>query len=615
MMQKTISFTLAALLTVGCTGQLLDRDDRGDGDGGTEFPGSWGLSVDTSASDTYLPMDTATATIRGHVTASEGVERVEVGPETSPSRVPVDSGGAFTVPMSVDPGYSLVEVRAYDRNGNMVRGNHSVLRSTYTPEWERLGDSAVIAADDALLSGLAAGASGVLGMLDLSAFIMPGAPLMESSTCHLYVDNVSHSPPTLGLSTTEDGHLRATARVSDITVGFSGNCNALGQSIQVRPGSEADETTVEISMTLQANETLPGECVHGFTSADVNLSITSFDLDLRLAGCGLLCLFGEVIGEIAEGAVRGMIEDRFRGMVGGLIDPLLADLTVLDETRTIDFLMTPVDVNLCLTGLDTVDGQLLASLGTRVRGPGGLGLEAPGAAILPTTLPTTAAPGTLLIDPGLVSQILFSVWNGGAFAIPDVSALSGGAEGLGFTIDTLSGVVPQLRALISDGTIMRGAPLVIGVDAQMAPLVRAANAEEAAAGVDMFIELGDLRLSLGTASMTLFEIGTHVSLALTLEPTAEGALAPVLVASESRSTTWLIDTAVAELPARNADSLTDLVNGLVLTSLAPLLSGAAIELPDLGVPLEVGDVSPTDGGYLAITLGAGGGLVVAPIAP
>ena len=89
----------------------------------------------------------------------------------------------------------------------------------------------------------------------------------------------------------------------------------------------------------------------------------------------------------------------------------------------------------------------------------------------------------------------------------------------------------------------------------------------------------------------------------------------MLVPSESSSTTWLIDTAVAELPARNADSLTDLVNGLVLTSLAPLLAGAAIELPDLGVPLEVGDVSPTDGGYLAIARGAGGGLVVAPIAP
>ncbi|MCB9594750.1 MAG: hypothetical protein H6719_18665 [Sandaracinaceae bacterium] len=608
---RTTLALVASLTLSGCLGMLSGTDEMPvDGDPTMTPPpeGSWDLSIDTSASDIYLEPATTTSTIRGHITASEGVQRAELGPAGTPSAAPVDTAGSFSAPMTVGPGYSLVEVRGYDQAGHMANGHRSVLRADYAPEWELLGDTAVIAADAAMLDALGSSAGALLGGIDLASFVTVGSPLMENSTCHLYVDSVTAGTPTLSLSPTEDGRLRATARVPDIAVGFSGNCNALGTAITVREGSEADETTVELSMILEPIPPPPGECVSGFTATDVNLQITSFDLDLRLAGCGLLCLAGELIGEIAEGAVKGMIEDRFMGQVGPLVDPLLRDLRVLDETTTMDFLETPVEVGLCLTGLSpSPEGQLMASIGTRVRGPGGVGLAAPGAPYLAATPPPGRA-GTMQLDPALVSQILFSVWNGGAFALPDVSALGGddgGGDGLGFTIDTLTGLVPQLRPMIQDGRIMRGAPLVIGVDAQMAPLVRAANPEEAAAGVDMFIELGDLRLSLGTAGGTLFEIGTHVVLALSLEPTADGALAPVLVESASSSTTWIVDSAIRGLPSRSADSLTDLVNGLIVSQLSPLLSGAAITLPDLGVPLAVGDVSPDPGGYLVVELSVG----------
>lgn len=598
---------LLALPLGGCLGLLSNTGEAPvDGDPPPPIEGEWDLSIDTSASDVFLDSATETSTIRGHITATEGVQRAELGPAASPSRVPVDATGSFGAPMSVGPGYTLVEVRGYDQADHSVNGHRSVLRAEYTPEWQLLGDTAVIAADASMLNALGASAAGLLGGLDLGAFVTPGTPLMEDGTCRLYVDRVSHGAPTLALAPTPDGRLRATARVPDIAVGFSGNCNALGTAIEVREGSEADETTVELSMILSPIPPAPGECVGGFTSTDVSLQITSFDLDLRLGGCGLLCLAGELVGEIAEGVVRGMIEDRFMGMVGGLIDPLLADLTVLDETTTMDFLETPVEVGLCLTGLSpSPEGQLMASIGTRARGPGGVGIAAPGAPHLASTPPPSRA-GTMLLDPALVSQILFSVWNGGAFALPDVSALGeGGGDGLGFTIDTLSGLVPQLRDLIQDGTVMRGAPLVIGVDAQMPPLVRGATAAEAAAGVDMFIELGDLRLTIGTAAGALFEIATHVRLALSLEATPEGALAPVLVEAESSAVAWVVDSAIRGLPSRSADALTDLVSGLVVSQLSPLLAGAAIELPDLGVPLTVGDVAADPGGYLVVELAVG----------
>ncbi|MBX3274025.1 MAG: hypothetical protein KF729_27415 [Sandaracinaceae bacterium] len=597
---------LPSLCLCGCLGMLT-------GTGGAPAPGdpgapdpeaAWSLSIDTSRSDTYLPVGATTATIRGHVVASAGVDRAEIGPGAAPTRVPVDSGGSFTAPATVAPGYSLVEARAYDRQGRVVNGHRSVLSAAYTPEWQLLGETAVLAADEAMLAALGESAGALLGGLDLGSFITPGTALMNNSTCQLFVNRASTGRPSLRLAPTADGRLLAVVRVPDITVGFGGRCNALGTEITVRDSSEADETTVELSMILEPIEPAPGQCIQGFTASDVNLRITSFDLDLRLSGSLLLSLAGEVVGEIIEGPVKSMIQRQLMEQVGPLVGPMLAELRVLDETTTLDFLGTSVELGLCLTGLGpSPEGQLLARLGTRARGPGGLGIEAPGAPHLPTTPPATG--GGLLLDPALVSQILFSVWNGGAFAIPDVSALGGGGEGLGFTIDTLSGIVPPLRQMLADGRIPRGAPLVVGVDAQMAPLVRAATPEESATGADVFIELGDLRLSLGTSAGTLFELASHVRLGLSLEATPEGALAPVLVAAASSSRTWIVDTAVTGLAPRNADTLAELVDGLIVSQLSPLLSGVAIALPDLGVPLHVGDVAADPGGYLVIDLTVG----------
>lgn len=620
-MRTNITTLLCSLaLCTGCMGVL---SETGEGvapdpttDPTTTPEGEWALSIDTSPSDSYIDSTVDTATIRGVVTASEGVRHVEVGPADAASRVPADSGGSFETPMSVGPGYSLVEVRATDRADHVVDGHVSLLRADYVPQWELLGDSAVIAADESMLSALGDGAAGALGGLDLSAFVTPGSTLMDNEQCRLFVDGVSHGTPTLTLTPTDDGRLRATATVADIAVGFYGVCNALGNTIGVDRGSEADETTVQLSMIIEPIPPAPGECVSGFTSSDVSLRITEFDLDLRLSGCGLLCLAGELVGEIAEGAVKGMIEDQFMEMVGGLVDPLLADLEVLNETTTLDFLDTPVEVGLCLTGLEpSPEGQLMARIGTRARSMGPeLGPSGPGAPVLATGA-GVSRPGTMLLDPGLISQILYAVWNGGALAIPDVSALSEGEEGLGFTVDTLASLVRELRPFIEDGRITRGAPLVIGVDANMAPLARAATPEEAAGGVDMFIEIGDLRLSIGTGSMTLFEIATHVQLALSLEPTPEGALAPVLVEDQSTSVTWLVDTAVPMLSNRSAASLVDLVDGLIISQLSPLLSGTAIELPDLGVPLTVGNIEPLTDGYLEVELAVGEPMPAPPPAP
>ena len=75
-----------------------------------------------------------------------------------------------------------------------------------------------------------------------------------------------------------------------------------------------------------------------------------------------------------------------------------------------------------------------------------------------------------------------------------------------------------------------------------------------------------------------------------------------MVPSLSSTHTWLTWTALPQLPERSASGLVDLVDGLLLAQLAPLLEGAAFELPDLGGPLTVADVAPDAGGYLELQL-------------
>lgn len=595
-------FAGLAMVMAGCAmGRLTELEPRGSGEDGSgpddAAPGDWALSIDAEGSDAYLGLAEETADVIGTLSASRGPGRVEI----AGAPMSVGAGGDFGATVAVDPGLSLVTVEGFDADGHVVRQHQSVLRASYVEEGAWSANAAVAAVSPELLAALASGAAGALSGLDLSSFAAPGTVLIDGSPCTLYVDRVSHAAPTLSLEATDDGRLRATARLRDITVGFHGRCSGLGLDVAVREGSEADETTVEVSMILEPILPADGGCISGFSARDTRVAITSFDLDLRLGGCGLLCLFGEVIGEVAEGAVKGMLEDRLSGEVDGLVGGALMGLDLFGDPATLDFMETPVEVGLCLTDLGPEDGALTARLGTRVTGPGGGGHLAPGAPSLPPTL-TSRTPGSLYLDPGLVGQILYAVWNAGALSVPDVAALADGDGGVAFTVSSLTPIVPQLRELVRDGTLSESDALQIGMDATMAPLVRGASPEESAAGADVLIEIGELTLQIGAGGAPLFELTTEVRVALSLSATPDGRLQPTVVPSLSSTHTWLTWTALPQLPERSASGLADLVDGLLLAQLAPLLEGAAFELPDLGGPLTVADVAPDAGGYLELQL-------------
>jgi hypothetical protein len=285
-----------------------------------------------------------------------------------------------------------------------------------------------------------------------------------------------------------------------------------------------------------------------------------------------------------------------------LVAPLVSDVGALDLGTSVDFLGVPVEVGMCLMGFVDAGGRTLARIGTSATGPGSAA-AVPGAPVMPSTLPV-AGSDALYIDPGLVSQLLFAAWKGGALSIEDVA--SGADAGLPLTVDALALLSPPIQQLVREGALVGSTPLTVDVDATTAPLVRAPTDAERATSpeLDALIEVGNLQLTIRAGTSDLFTLATHLRLGLALVPDAAGALVPTVVPAETRSSTWLVDSSLPRLPPGAGDAVAAVVDGLLADQLAPLLAGEAIDLSGLGLPLSIADVVPTAGGYLELRLGS-----------
>ncbi len=378
----------------------------------------------------------------------------------------------------------------------------------------------------------------------------------------------------------------------------------------ILPGSQLNETTVTITVTLAATPVPEGECLAGFTATDVAVGIPDLDLDLRittpsipsevcLPPFGFPCIstaraVGEVAGELAEGLVAGLLEDQLEPIVRDEVGGLLAGFGGLEEETMLDFFDTPITLGICLTGLEAVDGQLMAFVGATATS-GALGGAAPGAPMLPTVQEGATA-NTLYLDPGLVGQLIFSAYQGGGLELDDITA--GDAT---FSARLLGALVSGVRDVPG---IDLDAPLRIDASAQLAPIVTAAPAglaeTDPRAGADLEIGLGELELSISAGGIPLFTFGTHVEVDVALEPTATGVRA-VVIPETSTAAVWIIESHV-ELSSRERASLPSTIQTLLLAQLPELLAGTEIALPDIGAPLVPADVFPTPGGYLEIPL-------------
>jgi len=593
---------MVLLAIAGCTGAIVSEEvaPRGggptdpDGPGGpgtppvppgTE-PGEHYLEIDVAETDPYVPMTSPSGTVRGVVMSSEGVSGLTVDGASAT----VNPDGSFMSSVALaSPGVTTVEVTATDAGGDTRTVPAAFVHADFLPAGEMNDAGAVLEVQDGLLDALTGDLLGSVD-LDLSSAFPPGTPLIEGSVCNLYSGSFSHGAPTISLGPSPSGNLAATIRIPDVTINFGGVCNALGNRITVRDSSQADETTIAVTVELQANPTAPGECIDGFTLLSSSVAIESFDLDLRLSGgSGLGGLIigasGELVGELAEGFVKGMLEDEASALIDGEAESLLAGIGGIMIDESMDFFGAPVDISLCLTALGPVDGRLVAQLGARVSGSA---TDAPGAPVLFGEPPATTLEQPLLLDVNLVSQLLYAAWSGGALNMEDI-----GAE---LPIDLTVALIRPFAAEVADHYPLDTA-LRVDIEAPIAPAMLEGEGE-----ADMMLHLADLRVKLSTASGELFEMSFEVKAGLSLVSTPEGAMAIEIVEDQTEVTAWLTGSEI-ELSDRSRRALPDFFASTVKGLLGDILSGAAIDLSGLGLPLSISDVTPAGGGFVGVSLG------------
>lgn len=531
-----------------------------------------GISVDTSGTDPYVVGYPATWPIVGRATATEGLAAVTV------QGMDVGVGGDFRVDVPVSPGVQLVEIAATDHGEppSTRKANRSLLVADFVPEGATNPVAAALPLTDEVLAVMVGGLEDRVTSLDLAGDISRRPTLIDDEMCRLVPRGATHGVPGLQLHVGGGGTLEMTIVVPDLAIQFAGTCNVLGSSKSVTGEITA---TVNVTSVLTPPADRPEGCFVGFDHAEPTVVLEPFGVALR--GIGADPLFGWLIDIIVSGIASGMTRTRMieeiKTTADGLLSAELEGIRVLDNQEVMTLFGTEIEVGLCLTDMQTVDGQLMAIVGAEAVGPGGL--DGPGAPTLPGDMPPPIA-NTLFLDANLVAQLVFSAWRGGALDMPGVQEIDAGL---------LSFLSPTIRERYA------GATITVDMEGRLPPVARAAPVGEG----DLELVIGDLHLFLKVGDELLFELGTQLRMTLDLVPVAGGELQPTLV--DADATAWLLQEPVADV---NDSALEGVVAAQVGSSAASLFEGTTIALPDLGGIIVPGDVSPTEGGrYLAVSLG------------
>lgn len=564
-------------------------------------PTGFGLGVEATG-DGYASLTESTRRLEGRAFSSVGLERVESGPADAPR---VLAGlETFDVDVPLNEGANLVELRAFDVDGNRAHGNRSLLRADYLPRGAMNESAIVLGLDDATL--------GLLGVFvrdlimeevgDLGELWMPGSQLVSAAGFDVKAGRLTHHPPTVAIT-----HEHNEAGQGYLLVHF--HLPGLRASLDIdAPVVGRLEGHIEGSFSLWVGiwpsaERVDG-CISGFEMGEIAVGVSGFDADLHVdTGFDPFDWLASAISNAVTdfGPVRGLLKDFVVGMIEDAVDGqaagALSDLSLTIE-EPIAIGEETVDLAMCMTEMD-LDPELgSVQMGARVTSSAPAS-DAPGVPRLPAT-----HDGGLAIDPALLNQIFFAAWEGGMLtmedAAPDQEALVRGY---------LTSLIPQFR-LGYDGVLDPAAPFQVDLVAEQAPLVTVGGSPNPggmsvgpdslpASEADVTVTLGDVRVTVRAGEVTILELHAHMELALALQ-NVEGVLTPVVVPAASR---LALGTSFSGLPipAPKMDLLHEAFASLFADQIGTLLGALELELPSFGdAPLPIGDVRPSEGGMLVI---------------
>jgi len=582
---KTLIRVIAAVLPAAlgaCTGTLYD--DTFLDIGGTpssqveetsdppEIRGDlpeWSVYIDTSSTSSYVEGFPTTAPVSGRVSSPNGPGTLTVGGQ----QASMGADGVFDVDVPVEPGLHVVELNATDQADppNSRRANVSLLVADYLPEGQMNTGAAALVLTDDVVGAMADPMQELVSSIDVASEIRGRNTLTDDGTCTTHPSGASHGTPTLSLYVSDAGELVLEVLIPNLRIDFYGSCSMFITSMDITGTMTTD---VAIMSRLSAP---PGDtCLQGLDHSPATVELRDFDLSVQ-GGSGLLeSLIVMLVGEMSEGDTADTLKAEIGTEAESMLGPELQDITIFESSESMELLESTMDLDLCVTGLETRNGQLLAYVGATVSGEGGL--DAPGAPMVEGELPPPEA-NSMYLDANLVSQMVFSAWRAGGLSTDHIAQIDFGLLAL---------ISRDLEDLYPEGTMID-----VSLDGKLAPYVRAVDEGPG----DLLLEIGNLDLILEVDGELLFRVGAQLTLILDLVP-ADGGLVPTVMGTTS-------DIFVAEEPIVDIDddilaSAVQLQIGMVA---GDLLGDTAIALPDIGGSLTPVDVQPTPGGrYVQVML-------------
>lgn len=425
-----------------------------------------------------------TLAFSGTVDDSSGVDSVTVnGIEAT-----LDGSGSFSLPITVEFGINFLDIVATDSFGEESSRTCAFLASDrWAPPGDVLADTVGLslrqgAIDDMDPSGAIDSLNDLLHTVvnspglrnTLHTSLLANNPLKPRScdsrdpifgACLFrseinYLDSQLNGPNSTSL-TLIDGGLRASVRLENVRIRLDVDTN-LGDT---EGWASIDYVQIDLDFDVGLSGGSPT-----LTVRPGSVDVESGDISTSFGGID--GFFINIIVDLLQGTVRGLVEDALRGYVESSFDALLdgviggLDISSLGSTFTVPRLdgAGTIDLNFGVgfSSVSPTASRLLFGIGTRFTGPTAIGRPTLGVAVPhggtaplrddPTAMGTDAH---VSIHLGLFNQVLHALWRGGLLEATIDSTTLGGDSPDGLTA-VVSGALPPVASMNGEGEVELG---------------------------------------------------------------------------------------------------------------------------------------------------------------
>lgn len=465
--------------------------------------------------------------------------------------VRLDADGRFSYTEAVAPGAHRVRIRAGSAESEVGTYAAAIVGDFRTAD-EPVHEAAAIELGADALDALGRGASDLVARQDLNAALAARNPVLSDTWGSVSVTNVAHGAVDVTLRS-EGGKLVVDVAIHDLQVGIGISTSSLGDIA----GQLTSQTTrVEAPLTLGMEAGHPSVGLDGTT-----IAFDGFAFDVDRLPTSLES--NDIIRDVVRTQLEETLQQKIGELAPGFVQTALASLPVTGE---IDVRGASLAYDVGIASLAVTPAGLAASVDVGVRAANPVAGRDHGALVLDHGLaPMTGTPGVgLSVSVDALNEAAMAAWAAGLLEIDLPRVPLGETELSTSALTLISGrlarrVAPDL-------------PLAAHVSLGLPPVARVRDDGA------LEVQLADVLLELLAAPeggnpehLLTVSVGAQVAISTRVEG---GAIVPVI--GDLVVTIDGVDARPDE-----ADSLAELVHGLLVPRLGALLDFGGLRLPAL----------------------------------